>query len=84
MGWKTDPSSFLPGTGIKRPLGICVLVPVIVSQSPLCSHFTMTSDDKARRKESFSGIGQQHDHGVHAFTLVRLKLYFNFGNEGKL
>ena len=43
-------------------------------------------DDKADRKEIlFEGIGgEQHDHGVHAFTFgPDGKLYFNFGNEGK-
>jgi putative membrane-bound dehydrogenase-like protein len=43
-------------------------------------------DDKADRKEIlFQGIsGEQHDHGVHAFTFgADGKLYFNMGNAGE-
>ena len=43
-------------------------------------------DDKADRKEVlFEGLsGEQHDHGVHAFTFgPDGKLYFNCGNEAK-
>ncbi|HTE24109.1 PVC-type heme-binding CxxCH protein [Flavitalea sp.] len=86
---KTDTSKvFYQGPELNAPLGICVLGNrVIVSQSPyVWSFYDDNGDDKADRKEIlFQGIGgQQHDHGVHAFTFgPDGKLYFNFGNEGK-
>ncbi len=79
---------FYQGTELNAPLGICVLGnKVIVSQSPnVWVFYDDNGDDKADRKEIlFSGIGgEQHDHGVHAFTFgPDGKLYFNMGNEGK-
>lgn len=79
---------FYQGPELNSPLGICVLGNrVIVSQSPyVWVFYDDNGDDKADRKEiMFSGIsGEQHDHGVHAFTFaVDGKLYFNMGNEGK-
>ncbi len=79
---------FFQGAELNAPLGICVLGNrVIVSQSPyVWSFYDDDGDDKADRKEIlFQGIGgEQHDHGVHAFTFgPDGKLYFNFGNEGK-
>ena len=86
---KTDTAKvFYQGEEINAPLGICVLGnKVIVSQSPnVWVFYDDNNDDKADRKEIlFQGIGgEQHDHGVHAFTFgPDGKLYFNFGNEGK-
>ena len=78
---------FYQGPELNAPLGICVLGnKVIVSQSPdVWVFYDDNGDDKADRKEvMFSGIGgNQHDHGVHAFTFgPDGKLYFNMGNEG--
>ncbi len=78
---------FYQGPEINAPLGICVLGnKVIVSQSPnVWVFYDDNGDDKADRKEIlFSGIeGEQHDHGVHAFTFgPDGKLYFNMGNAG--
>ena len=86
---RTDTAKvFYQGPELNAPLGICVLGnKVIVSQSPyVWSFYDDNGDDKADRKEiMFQGIGgEQHDHGVHAFTFgPDGKLYFNFGNEGK-
>ena len=79
---------FYQGPELNAPLGICVIGNrVIVSQSPyVWVFYDENGDDKADRKEiMFSGIGgEQHDHGVHAFTFgVDGKLYFNMGNEGQ-
>jgi putative membrane-bound dehydrogenase-like protein len=79
---------FYQGPELNAPLGICVLGNrVIVSQSPyVWVFYDDNGDDKADRKEiMFSGIsGDQHDHGVHAFTFAADgKLYFNMGNEGQ-
>ncbi|HRH49607.1 MAG TPA: c-type cytochrome [Panacibacter sp.] len=78
---------FYQGPEMNAPLGICVLGnKVIVSQSPyVWAFYDDNGDDKADRKEvMFSGIsGEQHDHGVHAFTFgPDGKLYFNMGNAG--
>ncbi|HVY74271.1 MAG TPA: PVC-type heme-binding CxxCH protein, partial [Puia sp.] len=78
---------FYQGPEINAPLGICVLGhKVIISQSPyVWVFYDDNGDDKADRKEIlFQGIsGEQHDHGVHAFTFgPDGKLYFNFGNAG--
>lgn len=78
---------FYQGAELNSPLGICVLGnKVIISQSPyVWAFYDDNGDDKADRKElMFSGIGgEQHDHGVHAFTFgPDGKLYFNMGNEG--
>lgn len=79
---------FYQGPEINAPLGVAVLgKEVIVSQSPyVWAFFDDNGDDKADRKEVlFSGIkGEQHDHGVHAFTFgPDGKLYFNMGNAGE-
>jgi putative membrane-bound dehydrogenase-like protein len=79
---------FYQGPELNAPLGICVLGnKVIVSQSPyVWIFYDDNNDDKADRKEIlFQGIsGEQHDHGVHAFTFgPDGKLYFNFGNAGE-
>ena len=79
---------FYQGPELDAPLGICVLGnKVIVSQSPyIWAFYDDNGDDKADRKEIlFQGLsGEQHDHGVHAFTFgPDGKLYFNCGNEGK-
>src|SRR6186713_804794 len=79
---------FYQGPEMDAPLGISVLGnKVIVSQSPyVWVFYDDNGDDKADRKEIlFQGIdGEQHDHGVHAFTFgPDGKLYFNFGNEGR-
>jgi putative membrane-bound dehydrogenase-like protein len=79
---------FYHGSELNAPLGIHVLYnKVIVSQSPnVWVFYDDNGDDKADRKEIlFQGIGgEQHDHGVHAFTFgPDGKFYFNFGNEGK-
>ncbi len=79
---------FYQGPELNAPLGIAVLGnKVIVSQSPyVWIFYDDNGDDKADRKEIlFQGIGgEQHDHGVHAFTFgADGKLYFNMGNEGK-
>jgi putative membrane-bound dehydrogenase-like protein len=87
---KADTSKvFYQGPEINAPLGVCVLGnKVIVCQSPFVWIFhDDNGDDKADRKEIlFEGIGgEQHDHAIHAFTFgPDGKLYFNFGNEGKL
>ncbi|MBS1610530.1 MAG: c-type cytochrome [Bacteroidetes bacterium] len=87
---KADTSKvFYQGPEINAPLGVCVLGnKVIVCQSPYVWIFhDDNGDDKADRKEIlFKGIGgEQHDHAIHAFTFgPDGKLYFNFGNEGKL
>ena len=78
---------FYQGPDLNAPLGIAVLGKrVIVSQSPYVWNFyDDNGDDVADRKEiMFQGIeGEQHDHGVHAFTFgPDGKLYFNFGNNG--
>ncbi len=78
---------FYQGPELNAPLGIAVLGSrVIVSQSPYVWNFyDDNGDDVADRKEiMFQGIeGEQHDHGVHAFTFgPDGKLYFNFGNSG--
>lgn len=80
---------FYQGNDINAALGILVLDNrVIVSRSPHVFLFTDTDgDDRADKKEvMFSGIGgEQHDHAVHAFVFgPDGKLYFNFGNEGKV
>ncbi|NNV57625.1 PVC-type heme-binding CxxCH protein [Limnovirga soli] len=79
---------FYQGPELNAPLGICVLGnKAIVSQSPyIWIFYDDDGDDKADRKAVlFSGIdGEQHDHGVHAFTFgADGKLYFNMGNAGK-
>lgn len=79
---------FYQGPELNAPLGIHVLYnKVIVSQSPdVWVFYDDDGDDKADRKEIlFTGMGgEQHDHGVHAFTFgPDGKFYFNFGNEGK-
>jgi putative membrane-bound dehydrogenase-like protein len=79
---------FYQGSELNAPLGIHVLYnKVIVSQSPyIWVFYDDNGDDKADRKEIlFQGIGgEQHDHGVHAFTFgADGKFYFNFGNEGR-
>ncbi|MGK2861774.1 MAG: PVC-type heme-binding CxxCH protein, partial [Chitinophagaceae bacterium] len=79
---------FYQGPELNAPIGICVLGnKVIVSQSPFVWIFyDDNGDDKADRKEIlFQGIsGEQHDHGVHAFTFgPDGKLYFNYGNAGE-
>lgn len=79
---------FYQGQELNAPLGIHVLYnKVIVSQSPyVWVFYDDNGDDKADRKEIlFQGVGgEQHDHGVHAFTFgPDGKFYFNFGNEGK-
>jgi putative membrane-bound dehydrogenase-like protein len=85
---KSDKTTvFYQGKEINSPLGIWVMGnQVVVSQSPYVWLFTdSNSDGKADRKEViFEGVGgEQHDHGMHAFTLgPDGKLYFNFGNEG--
>jgi putative membrane-bound dehydrogenase-like protein len=87
---KADTSKvYYQGPEINAPLGVCVLGnKVIVCQSPYVWIFhDDNGDDKADRKEIlFEGIGgEQHDHAIHAFTFgPDGKLYFNFGNEGKL
>ena len=79
---------FYQGPEINAPLGICVLGnKAIISQSPyVWIFYDDNGDDKADRKEIlFQGIsGEQHDHGVHAFTFgPDGKLYFNYGNAGE-
>jgi putative membrane-bound dehydrogenase-like protein len=79
---------FYQGPEINAPLGICVLDnKVIISQSPyVWVFYDDNHDDKADRKEIlFQGIGgEQHDHGVHAFTFgPDGKFYFNYGNAGE-
>jgi putative membrane-bound dehydrogenase-like protein len=78
---------FYQGPEVNAPLGICVLGnKVLISQSPyVWAFYDDNGDDKADRKEvMLSGIGgEQHDHGVHAFTFgADGKLYFNMGNAG--
>jgi putative membrane-bound dehydrogenase-like protein len=85
---KSDKTTvFYQGKEINSPLGIWVMGnQLVVSQSPYVWLFTDTNGDgKADKKETiFEGVGgEQHDHGMHAFTLgPDGKLYFNFGNEG--
>ncbi len=79
---------FYQSPDLDAPLGICVLGnKVIVSQSPyVWIFYDDNGDDKADRREIlFQGIsGEQHDHGVHAFTFAADgKLYFNMGNAGE-
>src|SRR6478736_4985584 len=79
---------FYQGPEINAPLGVAVMGNrVIVSQSPyVWVFYDDNGDDKADRKEIlFQGIsGEQHDHGVHAFTFgADGKLYFNMGNAGE-
>ena len=86
---KADKSTvFYQGPELNAPLGIWVMGnKAIVSQSPYVWIFTdEDGDDKADKKEIlFEGIGgQQHDHGMHAFTFgPDGKYYFNFGNAGE-
>jgi putative membrane-bound dehydrogenase-like protein len=86
---KSDKTTvFYQGKELNSPLGIWVMGnDVIVSQSPYVWKFTdVDGDGKADKKEViFEGIGgEQHDHGMHAFTLgPDGKLYFNFGNSGE-
>lgn len=85
---KSDKTTvFYQGKELSAPLGVWVMgKDVIVSQSPYVWKFTdVDGDGKADKKEViFEGVGgEQHDHGMHAFTLgPDGKLYFNFGNEG--
>jgi putative membrane-bound dehydrogenase-like protein len=85
---KSDKTTvFYQGPELNAPLGVWVMGnDVIVSQSPYVWKFTdADGDGKADKKEViFEGVGgEQHDHGMHAFTLgPDGKLYFNFGNEG--
>ncbi len=85
---KSDKTTvFYQGKELNAPLGVWVMGnDVIVSQSPYVWKFTdVDGDGKADKKEVlFEGVGgEQHDHGMHAFTLgPDGKLYFNFGNEG--
>ena len=85
---KSDKTTvFYQGKELNAPLGVWVMGnDVIVSQSPYVWKFTdADGDGKADKKEViFEGVGgEQHDHGMHAFTLgPDGKLYFNFGNEG--
>jgi putative membrane-bound dehydrogenase-like protein len=85
---KSDKTTvFYQGKEINSPLGVWVMGNrVVVSQSPYVWLFTDDDGDgKADKKEViFEGVGgEQHDHGMHAFTLgPDGKLYFNFGNEG--
>jgi putative membrane-bound dehydrogenase-like protein len=79
---------FYQGPELEAPLGIWVMGhQAIVSQSPYVWLFTDDNgDDKADRKEILlQGMGgNQHDHGMHAFTFgPDGKYYFNFGNEGQ-
>lgn len=86
---KADKSTvFYQGAELESPLGIWVMGnQAIVSQSPYVWLFTDDNgDDKADRKEILlQGMGgNQHDHGMHAFTFgPDGKYYFNFGNEGQ-
>lgn len=85
---KADKSTvFYQGPDINSALGIAVIGnQVIVSVSPNVFIFTdADGDDVPEKKEVlFTGIGgEQHDHGVHAFTFgPDGKWYFNFGNSG--
>lgn len=79
---------FYQGNDINAALGIAVLgEKIFVSVSPYVYVFTdADGDDVPEKKEIlFSGVGgEQHDHGMHAFTFAPDgKLYFNYGNEGK-
>jgi len=78
---------FYEGKDIDSALGICVLGnKVIVSRSPNVFVFTDHGDGQPPSKELlFTGIaGEQHDHGVHAFTFgPDGKLYGNCGNAGE-
>ena len=86
---KADKSTvFYQGPELNSPLGIWVMGnKAIVSQSPYVWVFTdEDGDDKADKKEIlFEGMnGEQHDHGMHAFTFgPDGKYYFNFGNAGQ-
>ena len=86
---------FHQGKDVDSAHGICVLptpsgkgTKIIVSAND--NVFFLHDDDgdlKSDRKELlFTGIqGTQHDHGIHAFHFgPDGKLYFNFGNSGKL
>jgi len=68
---------FYQGPELNAPLGIAVLGnQVIVSQSPYVWIFhDDNKDDVSDRKEVlFQGIGgEQHDHGVHSFSLHRME-----------
>jgi len=79
---------FYQGNDINAALGIAVFGDkVYVSVSPYVYVFTdADGDDVPEKKEIlFKGVGgEQHDHGMHAFTFgPDGKLYFNYGNEGK-
>jgi hypothetical protein len=74
---KADKSKiFYQGTDVNAALGICVLGnKVFVSCSPNVFVFTdANGDDVPDKKEIlFKGIhGEQHDHGMHTFTLVMM------------
>lgn len=86
---------FHQGKDVDSAHGICVLptpsgkgTKIIVSAND--NVFFLHDDNgdlKSDRKELlFTGIqGTQHDHGIHAFHFgPDGKLYFNFGNSGKL
>ena len=87
---KADKSKvFYQGTDVNAALGIAVLGNrVIVSCSPNVLIFTDENGDDVPDKKDilFKGIhGEQHDHGMHAFVFgPDGRLYFNFGNEGKV
>jgi putative membrane-bound dehydrogenase-like protein len=86
---KADKSTvFYQGTDINAALGIAVFGnKIFVSVSPNVFVFTdENGDDIPDSKEVlFTGVGgEQHDHGMHAFTFgPDGKLYFNYGNEGQ-
>ncbi|GAA0878808.1 hypothetical protein GCM10009119_17760 [Algoriphagus jejuensis] len=86
---KADKSTvFYQGTDINAALGIAVFGnKIFVSVSPNVFVFTdENGDDVPDNKEIlFTGVGgEQHDHGMHAFTFAADgKLYFNYGNAGE-
>ncbi len=80
---------FYQGNDVNSALGICVLGNrVIVSCAPNVLVFTdENGDDVPDKKELlFTKSGQpQHDHSLHAFVFgPDGKLYWNFGNTGKV
>ncbi len=80
---------FYQGKDIDSAHGICVLGDrAIVSAGDSVMYLIDNDGDLIadEKKLLFTGIrGSQHDHGIHAFVFgPDGKLYFNFGNEGRL
>ena len=82
-------TTYYQGTEIDSAMGICVLGnDVLVTATPHVFRFSDTDgDDKADKKEILlTGIeNPKHDHSGHSFSFgPDGRLYWNFGNSGKV